>query len=41
VRSHPGGDVSERQVLQINETNFTHYHRFASTATILPAASEP
>jgi hypothetical protein len=35
ARTRPGGDMSERTVLRINEVTFTDYHRFGATSRIV------
>ena len=35
TKSHAKGDMSDREILRINEVSFTDYHRFGSTSRIL------
>ena len=35
TKSHAKGDMSDREVLRINEVSFTDYHRFGSTSRII------
>jgi hypothetical protein len=36
TKSYAKGDMSEREILRINEVRFTDYHRFGSTVRLLP-----
>lgn len=36
TKFHGGGDMSDREVLRINEVSFSDYHRFGSTSRIVP-----
>ncbi len=35
TKSHAGGDMSDMEILRINEVSFTDYHRFGSTSRII------
>ncbi|MGO9316936.1 MAG: hypothetical protein ACLPXT_01960 [Terracidiphilus sp.] len=35
TKSHGKGDMSDREILRINEVSFTDYHRFGSTSRII------
>jgi hypothetical protein len=35
TKSHAKGDMSDMEILRINEVNFTDYHRFGSTSRII------
>jgi hypothetical protein len=36
TKSYAKGDMSEREILRINDVSFTDYHRFGSTVRLLP-----
>jgi hypothetical protein len=38
TKSHAGGDMSDREILRINEVSFTDYHRFGTTTRIITDA---
>jgi hypothetical protein len=38
TKSHAGGDMSDREILRINEVSFTDYHRFGSTTRLITDA---
>jgi len=40
TKSYAGGDMSDREILRINEVRFTDYHRFGSTTRIITGAPE-
>jgi hypothetical protein len=40
TKSHAKGDMSDMEVLRINEVNFTDYHRFGSTSRIITDSPE-
>jgi hypothetical protein len=36
TKSHPKGDMSDMEILRVNDSSFTDYHRFGSTTRIVP-----
>ena len=40
TKSHAGGDMSDREILRINDVSFTDYHRFGSTVRIITDAPQ-